>query len=241
MNSHLVDTKPPWITVNPNKVKAFQSCIIDWYSRNNRNFPWRETNDPFHVLIAEILLKLTGAWKVVEVYPIIIERFGTPQTMANADVQELRRLFQPLGLYERASLLKGISDTIIERFNGAVPTTYDELITLNGIGTYTANAILCLAYRKRTLLVDGSTSRIFSRCFQYISDKPAYADKKLWELAERFLPDHNYREYNLGLLDLGAAVCKYPKPRCSECPLTDICNYSRGESISMKDLTHVEG
>jgi len=230
--------KLPWISIDDERIKTFQSRIIDWYLHNGRSFPWRETNNPFHVLIAEILLKLTGAWKVIQVYPTLINQFSTPQAMANADVQELRALLQPLGLHKRASLLKVISGALIERFNEVVPSTYDELIALNGIGTYTANAILCLAYHKRTPLVDGSTLRIFSRCLQYVSDKPAYADKQLWKLADKFLPNYNYREYNLGLLDLGAAVCRYPKPHCPECPLTDICNYFHSEYIPMKDLTN---
>lgn len=231
-------TKLPWISIDNERIKIFQSRIIDWYLHNGRSFLWRETDNPFHILIAEILLKLTGAWKVIQVYPTLIKQFGTPQAMANADVQELRALLQPLGLHERASLLKVISGALIERFNERVPSTYAELITLNGIGTYTANAILCLAYHKRAPLVDGSTSRIFSRCFQYISDKPAYADKQLWELANKFLPNHNYREYNLGLLDLGAIICKYPRPHCPECPLTDICNYFHSKYIPVKDLTN---
>jgi len=236
MGDQLVEVKLPRVEIDSKKVEAFQSRIIKWHSQNGRNFPWRETSSPFHVLIAEILLKLTGARKVIRVYPIVVERFGTPKTMAEANTQELIKLFKPLGLTKRAYLLKEISSTLICRFKEAVPSTYEELINIRGIGNYTANAILCLAFHKRTPLVDGSTSRIFSRCFQYFSDKPAYADKRLWELAEKLLPKYGYREYNLGLLDLGAAVCKYPNPYCSECPITNICDNFNGESISMKSL-----
>lgn len=215
--------KLPWISINDEKIKTYQSRIIDWYLHNGRSFPWRETNNPFYVLIAEILLKLTGAWKAIQVYPTLIKQFGTPQAMANADIQELRALLQPLGLHKRASLLKAISGALIEQFNEVVPNTYDELITLNGIGTYTANAILCLAYNERVPLVDGSVLRVFHRCFGYSTHREAYADKELWHLAQELLPTNYYREYNLGLLDIGALICKHPKPVCSACPIIDTC------------------
>jgi len=232
-------TNPLWI-LEDNKIKMFQSMIIDWYLLSGRSFPWRETNDPFHVLIAEILLKLTGAWKVARVYPTLIRQFGTPQAMANADVQELKTLLRPLGLYERALLLKTISGVLIEQFDEVVPNTYEELSALKGIGIYTANAILCLAYNKRVPLVDGSISRIFTRCFKYNSDKPAYADRQLWELADRFLPNYNHREYNLGLLDLGALICKYKNPNCLLCPISSVCIWKMNSYI-YNDFLNLSG
>lgn len=239
MHSQIDAANPPSIPTDWETIQVFRSEIMDWYSRNGRVFAWRETDNPFHVLVAEILLRLTGAWKTLRVYPILVRQFGTPRAMANADVQELQTLLQPLGLHKRAFLLKAISGVLIEQFNGVVPNTYEQLSALKGIGTYTTNAILCLAYNKRVPLVDGSTLRIFGRCFQYVSGKPAYADKGLWGLADKFLPEHNYREYNLGLLDLGAALCKHSRPYCLDCALTGICKYFHSEYVTAEDAVNV--
>lgn len=92
------------------------------------------------------------------------------------------------------------------RFSGKVPTTYTDLISIKGIGQYTANAILCLSHNQKLPLVDASVSRLFSRHFKLITDKPAYSDKYLWALATELLPNSNFRDYNLGLLDIGAFV-----------------------------------
>ena len=146
--------------------ETFRDVVTRWSKKNLRRFPWRETRDPFRVLIAEVILKLTGAWKAEKGYNFLIGRFGTPSLMADADPDELANAFRPLGLHARASLIIEMARTLDERFGGEVPTTYDELISLKGVGQYTANAVLCLAYGQRVPMVDGSTSRVFRRCFK---------------------------------------------------------------------------
>ena len=203
--------------------KQFQKKIINWYKSNHRDYPWRHTTNAFHIIIAEITLKLTGAWKAEGVYNKLIENYGTPEKMSMAKKTRLHKLFKSLGLYHRAELLINISNVIIDKFNSTIPTTYEELISIKGIGKYIANSVLCFAYSQKVPLVDGSVSRIFKRCLNYASERPAYADTELWELAGRFLPSANYREYNYGLLDLGALVCKHAKPHHEKCPLIKIC------------------
>lgn len=204
-------------------IESFQKAAIGWFKEKGRVFPWRQTREPFPILVAEVLLKLTGAWKAESAYNRIVADYGVPECMAIANPEELRKVFGPLGLHGRASLLVEISKELQSRFNGEVPTTYLELVSLKGIGQYTANAILCLAYGERVPLVDGSVSRIFCRCLDFSTKKPAYADKELWAIAGQLLPQTDVREYNLGLLDIGALLCKYRKPRCPECPLARFC------------------
>jgi len=211
--------------LDSSKVDTFQSEITRWFTNKGRRFPWRRTRDPFKVLIAEVLLRLTGPLKIEKAYNDIISRFGTPQFMANADLPALLEIFRPLGLHVRAGLLKQIAGELNERFGGEVPSSYAELVSLKGIGQYTANAILCLAFDKRVPLVDGNVSRIFHRCFNFSSSKAAYIDRELWGLAQEILPEGSYREFNLGLIDLGALVCKYSHPLCSSCPIVSICIY----------------
>jgi A/G-specific adenine glycosylase len=201
----------------------FQSAIIEWYKNSKRCFPWRQTNDPFKIIIAEITLKLTGAWKAEKVYTYLIDHYETPEKMARANQSGIRPLFKTLGLYNRSQTLIYIAKEISDRFDGRVPNSYEDLTSIKGIGPYTAYAVLCFAYNQKVPIVDGSVSRIFQRCFNYKGEKKAYADKDLWQLAWDCLPDKNWKEYNLGLLDLGALVCKHKKPLHEGCPLKTIC------------------
>ena len=205
-------------------IKArFQSSIISWYLSNGRAYPWRQTTDAYKILIAEVLLRLTGAWKAQSVYERIIGKYGTPELLASASVHEITDILRPLGLWNRSNTLINIGKQLSSTFGGSVPRTYSELVGIKGIGQYTANAILCLAYKERVPMVDMSVSRIFQRCLGFTTSKPAYADKELWSLALGWLPEANYREYSLGLLDLGALVCKYVRQSCVECPVASCC------------------
>ncbi|GAG09763.1 unnamed protein product, partial [marine sediment metagenome] len=150
-------------------------------------------------------------------------QFGTPEDMARANVEALTDTLKPLGLYSRAGLLIEIAKQLNSKFDGILPRTYEELVSLKGVGQYTANAILCLAYDERVPLVDGSILRLFRRCFSYSTNKEAYVDKNLWQVAQELLPTNNFREYNLGLLDVGAVVCKHANPLCSICPIAKVC------------------
>lgn len=208
---------------NINSRQRIRKDVIAWFDQNGRSFPWRNTNDPFHILLAEIVLKLTGAWKAERVYDDIVGSWSTPALMANANQNELLSLFRPLGLYNRANNMIEISRQLIERFDSSVPRKYDDLISLRGVGEYTANAILCLAYGERVPMVDGSVSRLYKRCLGFETNKEAFADRRLWGLALDLLPKERYREYNLGILDIGSMVCSHHNPKCSECPLGRIC------------------
>lgn len=213
-------------------IPLFQSIVINWFLSNGRVYPWRQTTNPFHILIAEFILRLTGAWKAEKAYNTIISRYGHPNLMSNADLHNLYNIFKPLGLHSRASNLISISKDIENRFAGQVPSSYHSLISIKGIGQYTANAILCLSFNQKLPLVDGSVSRLFRRYLKLAFDKPAYSDKKLWDLATELLPNSNFRDYNLGLLDIGAIHCKYPKPICNSCPLTQSCLYYHESLLS---------
>jgi len=211
-------------------ITLFQNSVTEWFSRDGRIYPWRRTTNPFLILLAELLLRLTGAWKAEKAYNTIIAKYGNSHLMSEANLNELYEIFKPLGLHKRASTLISISKNIQDRFNGQVPCNSSDLCSIKGIGQYTANAILCLAFNQKLPLFDGSISRLFCRYFKLIADKPAYSDKKLWTLAAELLPESNFHDYNLGLLDIAAIYCKYPKPKCESCPLSHSCFHHRESS-----------
>jgi len=211
------------IQVDIRTAEEFRQRLLKWYKDHGRAFPWRSTSDPFKIIVAEVLLKLTGAWKAEKAYRQIVAHYGTVRDMAMADASQLRPHFHGLGLVGRADTLVQIAKSISTEFGGQVPEDFDELVSIKGVGTYIANAVLCLAFGKSVPLVDGSVRRVFCRCLGYASGKPAYADKELWGHAHRMLPDGNVREYNLALLDLGALVCTHHKPAHEVCPIRSLC------------------
>lgn len=168
---------------------------------------------------------MTGAWKAEEGYNQIIGKYRNFEELADADLTYLSEVFEPLGLTSRAENLIEMSQEIIEKFGGELPANFEKLIEINGVGRYTANAILCFSYKKKAPIADRNVKRIFERYFNYESDKPPYADNELWKLADILLPSDNYVEYNLSLLDFSAKVCTYTKPSCNNCPLFDSCIY----------------
>jgi len=204
-------------------LEGFAIKIQRWHDKNKRKFLWRERPSPYNVLLAEILLRQTGAWKVEEVFCEIKDRYPEIVALSNANIKWLQEKIEPLGLHRRAELLVNIAEKIIQDYQGKIPDDYDSLVDIKGIGKYTANSILCFSYGHDLPIVDGSVKRIFSRCLDYNSNKPAYADDDLWELADDLLPEEGYVSYNYGLLDLGAKICAPSNPLCDECPLLDVC------------------
>lgn len=202
----------------------FQKSIIFWYIEYGRyNFPWRKAKEPYLILISELLLRKTGAWKAEDVYRQIVSKYKGIESLSTANSTELKELIFPLGLHSRAELLIEISKDVMDRFNGEIPSNYDDLITIKGIGQYIANSILCFGYAKKMPIVDGRVKRVISRCIGYSSKKMPYADKELWTIASDYLPNENYIEYNYGILDIGGTLCKPFTPVCEDCPLKSIC------------------
>ncbi len=199
--------------------EAFQKAVIAFYANRGRIYPWRQSVDPYEILVAEVLIKLTGAGKAEPVYRKLIAIYGDPKLMSEADIGELEEMIRPLGLINRAKMLVDLSKTLVENFEGHVPEDYSALTSLKGVGRYTANAVLCLAYGIRVPLVDESVKRVFARCLNFPSKKPAHMDEGLWSFATGLLPKRKVKEYNLGLIDLGALFCKHSKSSCVECPV----------------------
>lgn len=203
--------------------EEFQGRILAWFSKNHRVFPWRKTRNPFHILIAEICLQKTGAWKAEGAYNYILRHYESPERLANADIEDLKNVFKPLGMPERAELLIEICQDIVKRFSGKMPDSFRELISIKGVGPYVANAILNFAHDQPTPLIDEGIARVYRRVLALESSKRAFADKTLWVLAEEMLPAQEARDYNLGLLDLSALICKSRKPTCEVCPVNELC------------------
>jgi A/G-specific adenine glycosylase len=204
--------------------EGFQKAVLDWAKANLRDFPWRSDRTAYKVLVSEILLRRTTAPAVLRVYEDFIRRFPDARTLANADVGELESELRAIGYHKlRARVLKGVAKCILEEYGGSIPRSWSELLRVPHIGPYVAGAVLSLGYGVPAAMVDSNVQRILSRAFRsYLPPRPSPA--LLRGVAEALVPEEHHEEFNLGLLDLGALVCRYDKPRCASCPLNNICD-----------------
>lgn len=209
-------------------VKNFQATILNWYACNRRCLPWRAINEPYEILVAEFLLQKTDVEKVKGVYEKFMHCWPTLRALSKADISSISKIIQPLGLRYRANRLKSTAKAIMKRFGGEIPRTEDKLLELPGVGRYIASAVECFAFNKPKAVVDTNIIRILSRVFGIQSDnKRPRDDPRVWNLAQTLVPTDNAKEYNWGLLDYGARVCKSKEPLCGECVVRNICIFRK--------------
>jgi A/G-specific adenine glycosylase len=211
-------------------VLRFQRDLLAWGEHNRRVFSWRTTDDPFRVLIAEVLLQRSRGSTVTGVFDELFRGWMDSASLADARVDEIAATIRPLGLVRRAASLKALAREIDAR--GSVPVTYDELVALPGVGPYAANATLAVAFGERAPVVDGVTARVYRRYFGLEGAAPASTDTELWELVERVTPRTQVREWNWAVLDLAALICLPKRPRCDECPLQARCAWSQARATA---------
>ncbi len=202
--------------------KSFQHAVLTWFASQGRDFPWRHTSNPFHILIAEVLLRQTQAERVAKPYLELIGRYPDAYAMAQADVCELCEWFKPLGLVKRGDRLVRAAQILVNDYGGQVPNDLEALMALPGLGIYSARAVLCLSFGGRVPMVDEASGRILRRVLGKEPRGPAYSDSELLVAAERVTPEDT-RSFNLGLIDIAAAYCHPRIPDCDGCPLVDSC------------------
>jgi len=218
-----------------NKIVKFQTSILNWYSCKGRRLPWRDTNEPFNILVAEFLLQKTDVEKVKAVYEKFMHRWSSPQTLSKSRISSISKIIQPLGLRYKASRLKSTAKTIVEKFGGEVPEGENELLGLPGVGRYIACAVECFAFNKPKAVLDTNVIRILNRVFGIQSEKSRPRDDpRFWNFAQTLVPLNNPKEYNWGLLDYGALVCKSKEPLCGECILYNICIFHKKKKFDTK-------
>jgi len=196
-----------------------------WGKASRRSLPWRCAPTPFRVLIAELCLRKTGARLAEPVYRSIIHSCPTVQDLARAHPKQLEPLFRPIGLTSRSSGLIDLARDLVRRHGGEVPSTYEELVALPGVGPYIANAVLCFAFKRAVPIVDGSVKRLLGRLY----GPSPLSERSAWRLAERLVPRRQADLYNYTLLDLAAKLCRPTRPLCHDCPLRETCEWYRRE------------
>jgi A/G-specific adenine glycosylase len=230
-----------WPAVLPNKVVSeidrvwFRRRVLRWFRQHGRRYPWRETDDAYRILIAELLLQRTRTDVVERIYPGFVAAYPTPESLAAADPRDVEALLRPLGFVHRTRRLPELARVLLERHAGRVPTTEGELSALPGVGRYVANAVLAVAFRRRRPLLDPNVIRLLDRALGVSSVRARPRDDSaLWDALADLAPTRNAREFALGLVDLGAIVC-VRRPRCYQCPLRPRCVAFQSDRIIPAD------
>lgn len=203
----------------------FRTALREWYATHARSFPWRETHDPYRILVSEIMLQQTQAATVVPYYERFLARFPDARSLAGADEQDVLRLWEGLGYYRRARSLHRAAKEAVERFGGQFPEDVESIQSLPGVGRYTAGAVASFAFDAKAPIVEANTQRLYARLAAIEDDlsKPA-SQRRLWAIAEALLPREEPGKFNQALMDLGSLICTPRRPRCGECPVAKQCD-----------------
>ncbi len=198
--------------------------LLNWYSENKRDLPWRESADPYKIWVSEIMLQQTRVSTAIPYYQRFLSEFPTVYDLAQADRQHVLKLWEGLGYYSRARNLQDAARTVVNEFNGIIPDTFPEIKKLKGIGPYTAAAILSIAFQKPHAVVDGNVLRVLSRFFGISDDiRNQKTKNSIQQLVDEIIPDSNPGDFNQAVMELGATVCLPSKPLCESCPLSVSC------------------
>ncbi len=206
-------------------VTAFATTLERWYEHHKRDLPWRHTRDPYRIWLSEVILQQTRVAQGRPYYERFVEAYPTVTDMANADERELLRHWQGLGYYSRARNLHQTAKLITGELGGQFPETYHKLLTLKGIGTYTAAAVASFAFGERVPVVDGNVYRVLARVFGITEDITTTTAKKTFaKLAIALMAHaHDPATYNQSIMEFGAIQCTPVSPDCLLCPVQAQC------------------
>ena len=202
----------------------FNEILIRWYLENKRELPWRNTKNPYHIWLSEIILQQTRVAQGLPYFLAFIENFPTVEHLAAASESKVLKLWQGLGYYSRARNLHFTAKHIVENLNSQFPDNFIDLKKLKGVGDYTASAIASICYKEPTAVVDGNVYRVLSRYFGI--DTPINVSKGIKEfklLAQSLIDENQPDTYNQAIMDFGAMQCKPKSPDCTICPYKDSC------------------
>src|ERR1051326_5325914 len=214
--------KPAALPAPPDR-RRFRQRLLAWYKRHGRDLPWRKTNDPYHILVSEIMLQQTQVDRVLPKYSEWLEKFPSLQALAVAPEHEVNHTWRPLGYNIRPKRLQSIAREAVARYDGKLPSDEDTLLSFQGIGQYTAGAIRSFAFRERAAILDTNVARVLFRVFVGRGDPKSHAMKQyLWSVSAAVLPRDVF-DFNQALMDFGALVCSARNPKCLVCPMSKGC------------------
>ncbi len=201
----------------------FYKQLNNWFTSAKRSLPFRETRNAYNIWLSEVMLQQTQVATVIDYYNRFTARFPDVYSLAEADEEEVFKLWEGLGYYSRARNLMRTARLVADTYDGIFPDNRPELLKLPGIGPYTAGAILSIAYDVPTHAVDGNVMRVMSRVFDMDADISDPKSRKLFEDVVMREMGGAPHVFNQALMELGALVCTPKKPKCATCPVQSMC------------------
>ena len=220
-----------------NNKRAFRNALLKWFQANAKTYPWRETTDPWAILVSEIMLQQTTVASVIanRRFEKFLEEFPDIETIATSPEARILRAWEGLGYYNRVRNLQKSAQAVLSDFDGEFPSDAKTLETLPGIGRYTAGAVSSFAFDRPAPIVDGNIARVLSRlldCHQEVDSTPG--QKIIWEAAAELLDSAKPRLFNSALMELGQTLCTPKSTACLICPVRGFCQTSSPESLPVK-------
>ena len=203
---------------------VLRNQLIKWYSKNHRDLPWRRSNNPFHIWVSEVMLQQTQVNTVLSYYRHFIKTFPTIKKLAQAELQDVLKVWEGLGYYARARNLHRAAKEVAKNFNGNVPNTWEAFHSLPGVGDYIAAAVLSIAFDQPYPVVDGNVKRVLARLYKIgapVNHSSSYSVFK--DAAGQLLDSKQPGTFNQAMMELGALICKPQNPLCDACPLDHLC------------------
>ncbi|UKH25365.1 adenine DNA glycosylase [Actinobacillus pleuropneumoniae] len=225
-------TKSQFPPAQSDPAQPFAKAVLAWFAQYGRkHLPWQQNKTLYGVWLSEVMLQQTQVATVIPYFERFIERFPTVTDLADAHIDEVLHLWTGLGYYARARNLHKAAQQIRDQFNGEFPTDFDDVLALSGVGRSTAGAILSSVLNAPHPILDGNVKRVLSRAFAvegWSGEKSV--ENKLWQLTASVTPNSQVADFNQAMMDLGAMVCTRSKPKCSLCPLANLCEANRLEA-----------
>lgn len=207
------------------KQRKFQRDLVRWYKLAGRTLPWRQTHDPYAIVVSEVMLQQTQVSRGLPKFIAWMKQFPTLETLAQAPLAEVLAAWQGLGYNRRAKYLWLLAQKVVKEYNGQFPKTKEEVLELPGVGPHTAGAIMSFAFGATEPIYDTNALRVVGRVFKGYLKLPSLDQKQWATLMQETVPTQkNIYAFNQALMDLGALVCTAKKPTCSACPLSSICS-----------------
>lgn len=221
--------------MSPPHAQEIARALVDWFTTHGRDYPWRQTTDPWAVLVSEIMLQQTTIPTVLGRYEAWMAQFPTPAALATASEEEALRSWEGLGYYRRVRALRTAAGAIVQQHGGRFPEAEADIRALPGIGDYTVGAVLSFAFNRPAPLVDANVARVFARLCNDSTpiDSPA-GRRQQWAMAAEMVHPTNPRAYNSALMELGQTICTAGTPTCLLCPLRQWCRAENPAALPVK-------
>lgn len=208
----------------PKIAPYFSNKLIVWYLQNKRELPWRNTTNPYHIWLSEIMLQQTRVMQGLPYYLKFVETYPNVEGLAKAPEDEVLKLWQGLGYYSRARNLHATAKMVSEEMNGIFPDNHKNLLKLKGVGDYTASAIASICFNKPEAVVDGNVYRVLSRFFGIATPiNTTTGQKEFKQLAQQLIDEKQPGTFNQAIMEFGARFCVPQNPDCGNCIFNDSC------------------